>query len=99
MLKIDQPRWRSTFESIDADGRFTNPMVTLLYLPACWRRATAKSSPGEPAHLRGLMPGKPGAMKLLPTALLARYSRGFEWKLYGSCLVARQVAADLVELW
>jgi hypothetical protein len=45
------------------------------------------------------MAGKPGAMRMLPTRLPARYSRRFAWKLHGSCLVARQVAADLVEMW
>lgn len=40
-----------------------------------------------------------GVSERLPTALPARYSRLFAWKLDRRCKAVREVAADLVELW
>ena len=45
------------------------------------------------------MAGKPGSPSVLPTKLPAKYERLFAWGLHRRCRLARQIAADLSDLW
>jgi len=68
-------------------------------LPRCYRAILSLVHQSFCGFVEVAMAGKPGSVSELPTLLPARYDKDFAWKLHRRCKVARQVAADLYDLW